>query len=104
MREPKAVKSARLSYDFVRLYAWIADTKRRGAREAVIRSPRRRHAALGETSASWAASDEISRRAARLHRRALADRLRRFLMRRGILVLRILDSRRDIAALLGKKS
>jgi plasmid stabilization system protein ParE len=104
MGEPKAVKSREAQADFNHLYAWIAENSGEARADAVIlrldaamlrlaKRPglgRRRRDFRGDphgfTVAPWlVVYDPLPGDA-------------------GILVLRILDSRRDIAALMGKKS
>jgi toxin ParE1/3/4 len=104
MHEPKAVKSRDAQVDFNNLYAWIADRSGEARADAVTlrldaaiarlakrpRLGRPRYelkgAPLGFTVAPWLVLYE-----------PLSDEV-------GIIVLRILDSRRDLAALMGKKS
>ncbi|MBC7669087.1 type II toxin-antitoxin system RelE/ParE family toxin [Caulobacter sp. DWR2-3-1b2] len=104
MGEPKVVKSREAQADFNRIYAWIAQDSGEARAEAVImrldaallrlaKRPglgRRRRDFRGDphglTVAPWLVVYD-----------PLPDDA-------GILVLRIVDTRRDVAALLGKKS
>lgn len=103
MDAPRAVRSPDASRDFFRIYAWVEARSGEARAEAVARE-------LDEVTRRVAKRPRLGRRRFDFENDPYSFSVPPWLVvyeplpdGNGILVLRILDSRRDIAALLGKK-
>lgn len=104
MGVPTAAKSADALRDFNRIYAWIASDSGDARAEAVLRR-------IDEVTLRLARRPRLGRRRLDFEGEPFSFSVSPWLIvyeplpgGEGIFVLRILDNRRDIAALIGKKT